>query len=311
MYTGVSVGQSFLDVASSITPVVEFYINTLLKQVADVFPGEYISIGADECYNFSKVGYIRAVKRMEQIINGLGKNMMGWEEIYIATENPNTIAQAWNQGSSGENVIYTRCERMYLDHPQRVGDQSTNDWCVPGGQVTLKTVYDAYSFIPQYLGVEATCWGEWTVWERGYHDRQIFPRLSAVAEVSWTSPGRFNWIDFRVRVAPFGARFDMMGMSWYTKENLVDWERRTVYQDDINVYTNFDWGPIVNVNTPVTNRSYTIMGPSELHIFDMKGRTILIEKTKKLRTMQEISRAISGQGVYLVKLNGIVTKILK
>ncbi|WP_255371750.1 family 20 glycosylhydrolase [Cellulosimicrobium sp. CUA-896] len=83
---------------------------------------------------------------------------------------------------------------------------------------------DAYDWEPEDLvdglpataieGVEAAVWTE-TLTTTDDLFTMLLPRLSAVAEVAWSAPGRKDWDDYRRRVAQEAAAWRRDGLAFH------------------------------------------------------------------------------------------------
>jgi len=196
---------------------VERFVRDVIRETAALFPGTYIHIGADESNKTSKEDYKTFICLVEKIIAENGKKMIGWEEVRTVKQDTATLVQAWNAGAQGNILSY--CPNLYLDHPNKKGDTSTMSWCAP--DLPLKTVYST-PLEGNWIGVEATLFGEF-VQNPFIADRQLFPRLMALAEISW-APSNSNFGEFRKRIGASGARLDCMGIHWYATRGIA-WQR--------------------------------------------------------------------------------------
>ena len=71
------------------------------------------------------------------------------------------------------------------------------------------------------IGVEAAIWTE-TLVTVDELTEMLLPRLTALAEVAWTVPGRRSWDSYRRRVAAHRDYWDLVGVRWYPSPQ-VDW----------------------------------------------------------------------------------------
>lgn len=207
-----------------------------LAEVIDVFPSRYIHIGGDECpKDFWKAcpkcqGRMKAeglaneeelqsyfVKRIEKFINAKGRTLLGWDEILEGGLAPNAAVMSWRgiQGGieaarQGHDVVMSPTSHCYLDY-----DYITTP---------LKTTYE-YEPIPseltpeegrRVLGAQGNMWTHLARTERSI-DAQIFPRLVALAEVTWSPKERRNWTDFESRMTAHRARLDALGAAHYVE----------------------------------------------------------------------------------------------
>jgi hexosaminidase len=303
VYTGFMVGQSCLDINNGIAAPVDTFARKVWTELAAIFPADTYHIGGDETNNCQKAAYTAFVKRMEQIIHGLGKKMTGWDDLYgIGSDKQ---VQAWHQSSDRPGSVYSWCSTMYWDQNNRSADTGAYSWCVP--QVTIKDVYGASPQITgpnSHPGVEGCLWGDKVI--AASDDRQLFPRTAAEAEVGWTATD--NWTDFANRVAPFGVRFNLMGMRWYTNENLVSWQSGYAQYRDSSATTAFSGFMPAPVPVDTIGSSFIIGSPSHrppalkpdasYRIFDFRGRSLGLTDG---RGWEKAARARAyPEGVYFI-----------
>lgn len=312
VYTGTDVGQSLMDINNGATQLVKTFCQAVLTQAAAIFPGPYLDIGADECYNSTPAGYQNFVREMETFINGLGKKALGWEETYGKFANSTSISQIWNSAKDQPGTIFSWCNHFYLDQGNRKGDPSAHFWCAANG-TSIQDVFNAYPSLPNHIGVEATLFTEFADPAKGYPDRQLFPRLTAVSELGWTNVNNLSWNDFAARVAPFGGRFNMMGMTWYTAENLVTWQTTgcPTYPNDTSVYSDMLWSD-VPVDTilisgiALIDQKNTRRGVAAgFKLYDMRGR-LVSGKTAQLQ-----SKSMNGIFFRVDDTRATIVKVLK
>ncbi len=103
----------FNDVYCPKDSTIKFFEN-VLSEVAELFPGEYIHIGGDECpkirwkncyhcqMKIKELGLKDEhelqsyfVKRMEKFVNSKGKRIIGWDEILEGGLAPNATVMSW------------------------------------------------------------------------------------------------------------------------------------------------------------------------------------------------------------------------
>jgi hexosaminidase len=303
VYTGFYVGESCLDINSGVTPVVDTFVRKVWTELSPIFPYEYFHIGADECKYATQNAFSTFVKRVEQIIHGLGKKMTGWDEIYGIASDPRV--QAWHQSSDHPGAILSWCEKMYWDQSNRSGDTGTYPWCV--SQVTLQDVYGTTSQVSSpnsHAGVEGCLWGDKVI--AASDDRQLFPRTLAEADIGWTATN--NITDFKTRAAPFSVRFNLMGISWYTNENLVAWQTGYAqYRDssDTSVFSNFMPAPVpvdtigdAFIIASNFHRPPALASGARYRIFDLRGRMIGASDGHGLKSA--VKSHIPFGGVYFI-----------
>ncbi|HEY6502426.1 MAG TPA: family 20 glycosylhydrolase [Chitinophagaceae bacterium] len=210
------------------------FMDKVFTEVAQLFPFEYIHMGGDEtARNFwEKSEAIKAmmkkenlkdlnevqsyfVKRMEKIINGKGKKMIGWDEILEGGLAPNAAVMSWRgmkggieAAKQGHEVVMSPTDFAYIDYMQ--GDAIIE----PPVYATLR-LKKAYQFEPVPEGVNASLikGGQANLWtEQVYNTRHLqymtWPRGFAIAEALWSPKGKRDWNNFAARVEHHFERLD-------------------------------------------------------------------------------------------------------
>ena len=120
-------------------------------------------------------------------------------------------------------VIMTPGTYCYFDHSQIKNEDSITI----GGYLPIEQVYN-YEPIPpvltdsevQYiLGAQGNVWTEYIGNEKKL-EYMIFPRMSALSEVLWSSKGNRNWNNFQGRLQNEFKRYDWWNVN-YNKANLL------------------------------------------------------------------------------------------
>jgi hexosaminidase len=220
------------------------FLQDVLTEVFQLFPGKYIHIGGDEVPtdNWQHCPKDQAVikreglkdesqlesyfiRRMETFINAHGHTLIGWSEIREGGLAKSAVVMDWIGGaieaaSSGHDVVMTPDEDLYLDHYQ-----STNTAAEPraiGGYLPLRHVY-LYEPVPKdlpaqfdahILGAQGNLWTEY-VESLPYVEYMAFPRLCALAEVTWSSKSARDWDDFQGRLQTHVRRLDELGINYH------------------------------------------------------------------------------------------------
>jgi hexosaminidase len=219
------------------------FLEDVLTEVMDVFPGEYIHVGGDEAVKpqweasprvkarMKELGVANAhdlqgyfIQRMGKFIDSKGRKLIGWDEILEGGVPPNATVMSWRgidgaiaAAKAGHDTVLSPAPDLYFDHWQSAGDLS------PGrsGTLSLEMVYNFQPVpdsIPEdqrqhILGLQANLWSEMMRTE----DRvtyMTFPRIAALAEVAWSPASRINWADFQRRLDPQLKRYDKQGIRW-------------------------------------------------------------------------------------------------
>ena len=207
----------FADIFCVGKPRVLAFLDSVIADVAPLFPAPFFHIGGDEvpkqrwqacaeCQELMRREGLHNeaelqswfTRRMAGVLAGHGKRLIGWDEITEGGLPPGVVVQVWRDmahaestANRGQDVIASPTSHMYLDYSQS---------SLPLAQV--------YSFDPlarltpaaarHILGGEAPLWSESI--NDANHDLMAFPRLLAVAEALWTS-GTRDFANFRDRLA--------------------------------------------------------------------------------------------------------------
>ncbi len=221
-YTGTDVGFSCLDVTSA--RVLEF-VDDVLRELAELTPGQYVHIGGDEVFKIPHEQYVSFVEHVCERARAHGKQPVGWEEIAQARLEPGTIVQLWKDPEhareavrQGARVLISPAARTYFDHKYDAGTKLGTEWA---GHVSVR---DAYEWDPatevegvteaDVVGVEAALWSE-TMSTLGEVEYMAFPRLLALAEVAVTQPAQRSWADFEARLPALLGSLDELGVTYF------------------------------------------------------------------------------------------------
>lgn len=212
------------------------FLDKVMGEVASLFPYDYIHMGGDECpKNYwdknPEILALRAreglknsqevqayfVRRLEKIISGKGKRMLGWDEILEGGGLPKgTSVMSWRgikggveAAKLGHEVVMTPNDNVYVDLMQ--GDIALE----PPVYRTVRLT-DSYAFNPVPDGVDAKLvkGGQANMWsEQLYNYRHLqymmWPRALAISESLWSPNENKNWDNFISRVEEHMARFDV------------------------------------------------------------------------------------------------------
>ncbi|WP_192349895.1 family 20 glycosylhydrolase [Algoriphagus sp. Y33] len=229
IYTGIEVGFSTFATNKEITYT---FVEDVIRELVELTPGPYIHIGGDESHVTEKEDYIYFIERVQEIVSKYGKKSIGWDEIATAKLSPGSVAQFWALEENakfaieqGNQILMSPAKRAYLDMQYDSTSTLGLHWAA---YIELD---DAYNWDPatyseginksDILGVEAPLWTE-TITDRADIEYMAFPRLTALAEVAWSSNERRNWEDFQKRIAIQGKRWDIKGVGFYRSPK-VNW----------------------------------------------------------------------------------------
>ncbi|MGA7722470.1 MAG: family 20 glycosylhydrolase [Ignavibacteriaceae bacterium] len=179
------------------------FFDKFFKEIATLFPDEYIHIGGDEnngkewsenkliqkfmtLHNFKTTEQLQTyfTKRIQKIITKYHKKMIGWDEIFQPGMPDNIVIQSWRGQSAlfnaaGHGYKGILSNGYYLDLCQHASYHYLND-PAPADSFLSEAV------VRNILGGEAAMWSELVTQET--IDSRIWPRTAAIAERLW-SPG--------------------------------------------------------------------------------------------------------------------------
>ncbi len=230
LYTGTRVGFSTLCTNKEITYK---FIDDVIRELAALTPGPYIHIGGDESHVTALKDYIPFINRVQEIVASHGKQVIGWDEIALATLKKNSIVQFWAKTENakkgiaqGAKVIMSPAKKCYLDMKYDSTTVLGLNWA---GYIEADSAYswNSETYIPgiekeNILGIEAPLWSE-TVTNMDEIEYLVFPRLVGHAEIGWTPASARSWKEYKVRLGNHGKRFKAMGIDFY-KSKLVPWD---------------------------------------------------------------------------------------
>ncbi|MCP4867223.1 MAG: SDR family NAD(P)-dependent oxidoreductase [Proteobacteria bacterium] len=206
-YTGTNVGFSSLWLDG---PSTFGFVTDVLTEVAAMTDGPYLHIGGDEAAATTEEDYAAFLVDLHGLVDGLGKTLVGWEEVGTVDLGGDFIAQTWidEEGAEGAwaqgaETIASPADRAYLDMMYDLETPIGTFWA---GLVDTRTAYE-WDPGEGALGLEAPLWTE-SVQTRADIDLLTWPRLAGHAEIAWSPAGR-HWDEYRQRLAvwaPPGGR---------------------------------------------------------------------------------------------------------
>ncbi|MBY0536194.1 MAG: family 20 glycosylhydrolase [Chitinophagaceae bacterium] len=221
------------------------FLNTIFKELIELFPSTYIHIGGDECSKlwwkqdpktkeFMKANGIKDevalqtyfIEKVAGDVKGMGRKVIGWHEIAEGKVDTTTLIMNWADdkkaievAQKGFSVIQTPGKPFYFDHYQSL---TNKDSLAIHGFNPVDSVYN-YSLVPasirkaglahKVIGGQANVWTEYM----GYStkvDYMIFPRVTALAENLWGT--NKNYADFQRRLKEYMyKRYERWGSSYF------------------------------------------------------------------------------------------------
>ena len=219
------------------------FLENILEEVIDLFPGPYIHIGGDEaekthwktcpkCQKRIKDEKLTDeaelqswfIKKIEKYILSKNKKLVGWDEILEGGLAKSATVMSWRgmkggieSAKAGHDVIMCPTSHCYFDYYQANPETSPEAF---GGYTTLKKVY-SFDPVPLdlskedekfILGAQGNLWTEY-VQTPARAQYRVLPRMTALSEVLWSGPGKHSYNNFYGRLSYLEKRFDQLGWS--------------------------------------------------------------------------------------------------
>jgi hexosaminidase len=216
------------------------FLQNVLDEVMDLFPSPFIHLGGDEAPKgrWKKCSHcqrrmaqegladehalqVYMVNRIVDYVGARGRRAVGWNQILGPGLAESAVPQYWigNRKAvieairGGREAIVSSWRYAYLDH-----------------SYALTPLSAAYAFDPVFpeldegdasrvLGLEALLWTEF-VPNVARLDYQTFPRLTALAEMGWSSREAKDYADFCQRLSDSASRLDTLGVRYARGEDL-------------------------------------------------------------------------------------------
>jgi hexosaminidase len=233
------------------------FLENVLTEVMDLFPGKYIHIGGDEaprkhwkecpkCQAQIKAEGLKDehalqnyfIRRIEMFVNSRGKQIIGWnwDGMFESELFPNAVVMNWDgekvcieAAKRGNYVIMTPSSHVYLDYYQSKDTQ--NEPINIGGFSPLSKVYSYEPYTSKLtpkeqkyiLGVQGNIWMEY-IHSEPMVDYMTYPRALAVAEIGWSPAEKKNYPYFLERLSVRLAAMDKAGQIFRIPEP-EGWDR--------------------------------------------------------------------------------------
>ena len=225
------------------------FLETVLDEVMEIFPSEYIHIGGDEANKehwktcpkciqrmqdegLASVDELQSymIKRIAGYVESKGRKVIGWDEILDGGLAEGAAVMSWRGTEGGikamemgHDVIMTPGRYCYLDHAQ---DAPFKEPESIGGYLPLDSTY-VYEPVEASMpsdkvhhlkGVQANLWSEYVVTD-SHAEYMYWPRAIAIAETGWSQPEDRELKDFRRRVIPLLEILRSKGYETFDLEN--------------------------------------------------------------------------------------------
>jgi hexosaminidase len=222
------------------------FLEDVLAEVLDLFPGQVIHIGGDEvpkdrweqcpqCQALIKRQGLKDedelqsyfVQRIGRFLKSRGRELIGWDEILEGGLPPEAMVMSWRgieggvkAASAGHEVVMCPVSHCYFDYRQS-WDKEDEPPAIGQEALLLEKVY-AFNPIPEalspqaaehVLGAQGNVWTEYIPTSQQV-EYMAYPRGTALAEVMWSSSTSHDFQNFRQRLKIFLGRLRKLGVTY-------------------------------------------------------------------------------------------------
>lgn len=221
------------------------FLTTVFDEVMELFPGPFIHVGGDEAmkdhWKVSKIAQnvmkreglaneeelqSYFIRRFDSHLTNAGRRLLGWDEILEGGLAPNATVMSWRGEEGGiaaarlgHDAVMSPTGYAYFDYYQSSNRES--EPIAIGGYLPLEKVY-SYEPIPaeletnlhhHILGAQGNVWTEYMK-TTDKVEYMAFPRISAMAEIGWTSKENRNYESFIYRLSYMLKRLDWLDVNY-------------------------------------------------------------------------------------------------
>jgi hexosaminidase len=217
------------------------FLEDVLAEVMELFPGEYIHLGGDEVVKDQWQASPRVQARMRELgvpneaalqgyftrrmgkyVVAHGRRVIGWDEILEGGVPDGAAVMSWRgvegaiaAAAAGHDAVLSPAPTLYLDFRQGTGPEE------PPGRGEVVSLERVYRFDPlpgplaaaaeHVLGVQANLWTEHVRLEE-WAAYMTWPRAAALAELGWSPAERRDFADFQRRLPLEFGRYRALGI---------------------------------------------------------------------------------------------------
>ena len=235
------ISQNILNVEESTI----IFMQDVLSEVMELFPGPFIHVGGDEAlkHEWSESRRVQErmlelglksedelqswfIGQMDRFITSKGRRLIGWDEILEGGLARGASVMSWRgiQGgieaaNAGHDVVMAPTTHTYLDYYQ--SKNTKQEPLSIGGYLPLEQVY-AFEPVPatlspskakHILGAQAQLWTEY-IPSPQHAEYMYFPRLCALAELTWTPAKDKQYRDFIKRLKVHVERLEQLRVNY-------------------------------------------------------------------------------------------------
>ncbi|USI72747.1 beta-N-acetylhexosaminidase [Sphingomonas morindae] len=228
------------------------FVEHVLDEVMAIFPSRMIHLGGDEAIKdqWQRAPKVQAqikalglasedalqgwlIGRLAAYLSAHGRQLIGWDEILGAGIPASAAVMSWRgeagavaAAGRGHDVVLAPAPTLYLDSLQSArADEGP-------GRVPVMSLERVYGYDPvpaaldgaaagHVLGAEMTAFSEYLVTPAAL-DHALFPRVAALAELSWSPKAARDWPGFLARLQPQRQRWRREGVAAADSAFLAD-----------------------------------------------------------------------------------------
>jgi hexosaminidase len=219
------------------------FLQDVLTEAMEIFPSKFIHTGGDEAVKTQWKSSAEAqarikelglkneeelqgyfTRRMDEFLTSKGRRLIGWDEILEGGLAPNATVMSWrgekggiSAAQAGHDVVMAPTDYTYFDYYQAKDKEPLEI----GSYLPLEVVYN-YEPIPKelpapsaghVLGSQGQLWTEYIPTPKQV-EYMAWPRLTALAEVTWIPVGKKNYPEFLDRLATHLRRLAVLDVNY-------------------------------------------------------------------------------------------------
>lgn len=228
------------------------FLADVLREVALLFPSQYIHIGGDEVRmgneewsTLPEVKQLMAdhnlatlldvehyfLRRMADVVTGLGRTVIVWDEALAARlPSESTVVMWWRHNrpqvlqqalDGGYQVVMCPRIPLYFDFVQHDTHTHGRKWAEEHVPLESVHAFPVPGFVggvnidtPLIKGIQANVWTD-RIHTNERLQFMLYPRMSALAEAAWTNESGKEWQSFRNRVQVLLELLTRNGIRFY------------------------------------------------------------------------------------------------
>ena len=277
------------------------FLENVLDEVCQLFPGKYIHIGGDECPKdrwkacsecqklIKKFGLIDEnglqgyfTDKIAAYLKSKNKIAIGWDEILVPGLDSDAVIMSWrgykggtDAAINGHDVVMAPASHVYFDMYQ---SRNTGGRVAIGGYLPLEQVY-RFEPVPDVLnadqakhilGAQGNVWTEYINNEEQLEE-MIFPRMCALSEVLWSAPQVKDYNSFSFRLLLHFKLLNLLNLKYST----------AIFDISSRVFPNGNNGIFIELLThyPRGKIYYTLNGLAPTLASDVYSQRIGVDQT--------------------------------